>query len=104
MSLPQCLPGLSPHQGSRGDWSAHARLTAQSTHGMPYGAFAFTVTAPPVCPLLCDALGVVFDCDGGGAEPDPVAEELMPAGTEVASGPNGTSTWPGATSELGLAV
>ena len=62
---------------------------------MPYGAFALTVTAPPLGPLLSDALGVVLDVDGLGllAEPDPAAaEELMPAGTDVASGPSSTST------------
>jgi hypothetical protein len=78
---------------------------------MPYGAFALTVTAPPLGPLLCDALGVVLDGDEAGllAAPDApdaadAAAELMPAGTEVAFGPSSTSTWPAATAELGLAV
>ena len=71
---------------------------------MPYGAFALTVTAPPVCPLLCDALGVVLDGDGVGLLDADPEDELIAAGTEVASGPSSTSTWPGATSELGLAV
>ena len=40
-----------------------ARLPAQSTHGMPYGAFGLTVTAAPSGPLVAvaDAVG---DCDG----------------------------------------
>ena len=71
-----------------------------------------TVTAPPVCPLLCDALGVELFGDGAGLldEPDPAApaaapaEELMPDGTDVALAPSRTSTWPAATEELGLAV
>ena len=74
---------------------------------MPYGAFALTVTAPPLGPLLCDALGVALDVDGVGllVEPDPATvEELIPAGIDVASGPSSTSTWPTATEELGLAV
>jgi len=75
---------------------------------MPYGAFALTVTAPPLGPLLCDALGVVLDGDEAGLLDAPdapaAAAELMPAGTEVALGPSSTSTWPAATAELGLAV
>ena len=76
-----------------------------------------TVTAPPLGPLLCDALGVVLDGDEAGLLADPdapdapgapdapaAAAELMPAGTEVAFGPSSTSTWPAATAELGLAV
>jgi hypothetical protein len=76
---------------------------------MPYGAFALTVTAPPVCPLLCDAPGVVLDGDGEEllAEPDPAAEpvpEVIAAGTDVTLVPSRTFTWPAATEELGLAV
>ena len=68
-----------------------------------------TVTAPPFCPLLCDALGVVLDGDGEALliEPDPAAEpaeEVMPAGTDVALVPSRSFTWPAVTEELGLAV
>ena len=71
---------------------------------MPYGAFALTVTAPPLGPVLCVALGVVLDGVGEELLAPAAAEELMPAGTEVASGPSSTTTWPAATEELGLAV
>jgi hypothetical protein len=83
---------------------------------MPYGALAFTVTTPPLAPLLCEAVGAERDAVGAGLddeddgeaedeEPEPDADdEPMPLGTEVASFPSSTSTWPAATDELAVAV
>jgi hypothetical protein len=76
---------------------------------MPYGAFAFTVTAPPLAPLLCDAVGAELeagevgerDADDEGVDAD---DETIVVGTEVASVPSRTSAWPAATEELAVAV
>ena len=66
---------------------------------MPYGAFGFTVTIP-----LCDGLGLALagDDDRELAVEDEVA--AIDAGTEVASVPSSTSTWPAATVVLAFAV
>ena len=74
---------------------------------MPYGAFAPTVTAPPVAPLLSFGLSGVLVGDGAGellALAAMAADEPIDAGTEVASVPSRTSTWPAGTVALGLAV
>ncbi len=79
---------------------------AQYTHGMPYGALAFTPTAPPFAPLPGGAAGAELDVEEGlaGEELELDADdEPMPLGTEVASDPSSTFTWPAATDELAVA-
>jgi hypothetical protein len=74
---------------------------------MPYGALAFTPTAPPLAPLPCGAAGAELDVEGerlaAGELGLDVDDEPMPLGTEVASDPNSTFTWPAGTDELAVA-
>ena len=78
---------------------------------MPYGAFGLTVTGPPLAPLLWSGLSAELVGDGLGELTSEADDELdaldgavIAAGTEVASVPSSTSTWPAATVELAVAV
>jgi len=66
---------------------------------MPYGAFGCTVTTP-----LCDGLGLGRTGDDDDELAGEEAAAAIDAGTEVASVPSSTSTWPAATVSLAFAV
>jgi hypothetical protein len=73
---------------------------------MPYGALGLTVTGAPAWPLFDDEVGVALG--EGEAVGELVALVALPAvmlaGTETASGPSTSSTCPGATRLLAVAV
>ena len=79
-------------------------MGSQYTQGIPYFAFAPTVTAPPAAPLLAGAVE-----DGAGVAPplvfeDDAEDEDKPAGTAVEVVPSKISTCPAGNDASGLAV
>src|ERR1035441_860661 len=81
----------------------NSEAASQYTQGMPYGAFALAVTAPPAWPLLAAEVAVA---EGAVAEAGPEPDEDAPrsAGTEVDVVPSSISTCPAATELAAVAV
>src|SRR5262249_32906510 len=84
LTSPGHLTSINP--GSRTDCQPGRPSGGQYTQGIPYRAFALTVTAPPAWPLLAAELALA---EGDAGEP---AEAPRPAGTAVDVVPSSIST------------